>query len=131
MADIFAGIGIDDQDAAIAITVGDIETIGLGIDHHVGRLVQHRRAVHAAVFIVAVGSAGRAADPHLEIAVHVELQDEAVAAGLVGGPRNFLGAGFGRGGIAGDPHIVLLVDVDAVFAVGPDAAIRGLALAGE
>ena len=35
------------------------------------------------------GPAGRAADPHLEIAVHVELQDEAVAAVLVGGPRRF------------------------------------------
>ena len=40
MADIFAGVGIDDQDAAIAVAVGDIEAIGLGIDHHVRRLVQ-------------------------------------------------------------------------------------------
>ena len=36
MADIFSGIGIHDQDTAVAIAIGDIEPVGLGIDHHIG-----------------------------------------------------------------------------------------------
>ena len=77
--------------------------------------------------VVAGGRAGRAADPHLEIAVHVELQDKAVAAILVGGPA---GCRVHRlGAIAREPDIVILVDIDAVLAVGPDAAIGRLAMA--
>ena len=41
------------------------------------------------------------------------------------------GAGLGCGSIAGDPDIVLLVDIDAVLAVRPDATIFGLAFATE
>ena len=83
MADIFSGVGVDDQDAAVSVAVGDVQAVGCGIDHHVGRLIEQRRAIDAAVRVVAVRAAGSSADPHFEIAVHIELQDEAVAALLV------------------------------------------------
>src|SRR6185312_2055793 len=126
VADVLSGIGIDDQDAAVAIAVRDIEPVGLRIDHHVGGFVQRRRAVDAGIGVVAVGRGRRAADPHLEIAVHVELQDEAVAALAIGGPGR--GIGGHPAAVAGDPDIVLVVDIDAMFAVGPDAAIGGAAV---
>src|SRR5208283_5069024 len=80
MANVLTGVGIDDQDSAIAIAVCYIQVISLGIEHHVGGPIQHWSAVDAAVRVVAVGSLGYAANPQLEVAVHVELQDKAVAA---------------------------------------------------
>ena len=127
MADIFSGIRINNKDAAIAIAVGDIQAVGLGIHHHVGGQIEQGRAVDAAIGVIAGGRGGRAADAHLEIAVHVELQDKAVAAILVGGPA---GGRIDRlGAIARDPDIVVLVDIDAMLAVGPDAAVGRLAMA--
>src|ERR1700683_4538135 len=76
MADIFAVVGIDDEDAAVAIAVGDIETVGFGIHYHVRRRIEQRRAVNAAIGVVAVWCVRRSANPHLEIAIHVKLQDE-------------------------------------------------------
>ena len=56
VADIFAGAGVNDQDAAISVAVRNIEAIGCGVHHHVRRLVEQRRAIHTSMGIVAVGS---------------------------------------------------------------------------
>src|SRR5580700_7536503 len=60
------------------------------------------------------------ADPHFEIAVHVEFQYEAVAAFLVRRPRR--PSSVGRRGISRDPDIVVLVDINAVLTARPNAA---------
>src|ERR1017187_8621042 len=133
-ADVLAGFGVNDQYAAISVAVGDIEPVCLGIDRHVCRLIEQRRAIDAAVRVVAVWSPGRPADPHLEVAVHVELQNEAVAAPLVGRPGR-CGAAAARAAssagrrISRNPDIILVVDVNSVLAVGPDAASFRLAFA--
>ena len=53
MADIFAGVGVHDQDAAVSVAVGNIEAVGCGIDHHVRRLIEQRRAIDTAMRVVA------------------------------------------------------------------------------
>src|SRR6185312_6494794 len=139
VADIFSGGGVGDHDAAVAVAVGHIEPVGRRVHDDVGRLVEDRRAVDAAVLVVAVECVGRAADAHLEIPVHVELQDEAVGAQLVGGPGRArpgagrLGAAFLRrlaaiGGVTADPDIVVGIDIDAVLVARPDAAVGGAAM---
>ncbi len=87
MSDVLAGVGVNDQDAAVSVPVRDVQAVGCGIDHHVRRLIEQRRAIDPAMRIVAVRSLWSPADPHLEIAVHVELQYEAVAAFRVRRPR--------------------------------------------
>src|SRR6516162_5009279 len=88
MADILAGLGINDQDAAVSVSVGYVQTVGCGVDHHVGRLIEQGRLTNAAVRIVAVWPLGGSADPKLEIAVHIKFQNEAVATLFVGRPRH-------------------------------------------
>src|SRR4029077_16928460 len=108
------------------VAVRDIQTVGRGIDHHVGGLIEQRRVIDATMRVVAVGSLWTSADPHLEIAVHIELQNKAVAAFLVGGPRRLrsarLASAVAGRGISRDPDVIVLVDVNAVLAAGPDAA---------
>ena len=135
MADIFAGVGVHDQDAAIAVTVGDIQSDWLR-----GRPPCRRPDRAAGVPLMPpcvsllFGPIGRSADPHFEIAVHVEFQNEAIAAFFVRGPRRSVRArcpAAGRRGISGDPDVVVVVDIDAVLAVGPDAAGLGFAFAAD
>jgi hypothetical protein len=99
------------------------------IHHHIRGPIQGRCAVEAAIGIVRSGGSRRAADPQFEIAVHVELEHEAVAATAVGGPggrvtRNLVA-------VARDPDIVAVVNIDSVFDVGPDAALFLLAVTGQ
>ena len=139
MADVFSGRGVGDHDAPVAIAVGDIEAVGLGIDHDIGGLVEDRRAIDAAILVVAGEGLWRAAHAHLEIAVHVELQDEAVGAQLVGGPwRARAGTGCFRpallrrlaaiGGVAADPDVIVGIDIDAMLVARPDAAVGSAAV---
>ncbi len=87
MADIFTGVGVNDQDAAVSVAVGDVQAVRCGIDHHVRRLIEQWRAINTTMRVVAVWSLWSSADPHLEIAVHIKLQYKAVAAVLVRRPR--------------------------------------------
>ena len=88
---------------------------------------EQRRAVDATIGVIAGGRGGRAANTHLEIALLVEFQHKAVAAVLVRGPT---GSRIDRpGAIAGQPEIAFVIDIDAVLAVGPDAAVGCLAMA--
>src|SRR5271165_4535736 len=79
--------------------------------------------------IVAVRSLGSSSDPHLEIAVHVELEDQAVAAPLVRRPRHICLACNSR--VSGDPDVVLLVDINPVLTLRPDAACFFLTFAAD
>src|SRR5262249_843658 len=71
------------------------------------------------------------ADAHLEIAVHVKLQDKAVAAGLVRRPRLCpADSSHVRPRAASrDPDVIIVININAVLAGRPDAAGLGLALA--
>src|ERR1019366_2287761 len=129
MADVFAGVGVDDEYVTVAVAVGHIQAVSRGVDHHVGRLEQQRRAANNAMHVVAVRSLGSSPDPHLEIAVHVELQDQAVAACLVRRPRHIGFAGNTR--ISRDPYVVLLVDINSVLTLWPDAACLLLTLTAD
>src|ERR1019366_7874680 len=92
MADIFTGVGVNDQDVTVSVAVGNVQAVGCGIHHHVRRLIEQRRVINPAMRVVAVWSLWTSADPHLEIAVHIKLQYKAVAAFLVGSPRRFSSA---------------------------------------
>src|ERR1035437_754241 len=129
MTEGLACLGIDDQDAAVSVAVGDVQAVRLGIDHHVRRVIEQRRAIDAAIRVIAVWSLGSAADPQFEVGVHVELQYEAVAARLVGRPGR--SAPSGRRRIPRNPDVVVLVDINAVLAVRPDAARFHLAFAAD
>jgi hypothetical protein len=91
--------------------------------------IQGRRAVQPATNIVAGRSGRRAADPHFEIAVHIELEHKTVTAMAVGGPGAYVFRNVVT--VARDPDVVAMVDIDAVLDVGPDAACFLLAVIGQ
>src|SRR5258708_19905783 len=120
MADIFTGVGVNEQEVAVSVAGGDVQAVRCGIDHHVRRLIKQWRAIDAAMRVVAVWSFWSSANPQLEIAVHVKLQYKAVAAFLVRRPRR--PSSPCRRGISRDPDVVVLVDVNTVLSSWPDAA---------
>src|ERR1700688_4427253 len=82
--------------------------------------------MNTAVHIVAVWSPGSSADPHLEIAVYIKFQYEAVAAFPVCRPGRPSPART-RLSVAGrlvsrDPNVVPLVYINTVLAVWPNTA---------
>ena len=122
VADVFAGGRIDDQHAAVAVTVGDVHQVGFRIDHHVGRPVRLGRAIHTAVGVVAVGAfRARGANLVDEGAVGLELQDVRIVA-EVRRPR-ILAVKVARLAVAGDVNKIVVIDVDAVLARRPEAAV--------
>ena len=137
MTDIFAGVGVDDQDVAIAVAIRDIQTVGLRVAHHIGGPIEQWRAINAATRVVAIGTVWRPSDPHFEVAIHVELQNEAVTAIFIRGPGRPSGtcttsassprrcippSGPAARGISRNPYVVVLVDVNTLLTIRPDAA---------
>src|SRR5262249_46972854 len=110
MALVGAGLGIDHDDATVAVTVGDVDLAGVGVDLDVSRLAEQGLVVAAA------GGAKLADDEH-RLAVLGVLEDGAV--GL---------------GVAGDPDESLAVDMYAVLVgdprlgVGPTPALDEVAV---
>ena len=100
---VLAGIGIEHDDAAVAVAVGHVDLVGLGVDADVGRTPQPRR-------VVAAAERAGAADLQQERAVARELQDLAVTLP-----------------VAPDPDVVQVVDEDAVLLVRPLVAVAGTA----
>ena len=100
---VLAGVGVEDDDAAVAVAVGHVDLVGFGIHPDAGGAPQVRGVVAAAAL------AG-AADLQQELAVLGELQDVGVA-----------------GRVPADPDVTLVVDVDAVLALGPLVAVAGTA----
>src|SRR5262249_29399130 len=80
VADMFPRVGVNDQNATVSIAVGDVQAVRRGVYHHVRRLIEDWGPINAATGVVAIRSSRSSADPHLEIAIHIELQYEAVAA---------------------------------------------------
>ena len=83
------GVRIEDDDAAIAVPVGHVDLVRLGIHHHRGRLVEVLQivAVRPAVVPRSLPAVRLvAADLHDERAVFVELQDPAVFLTVAAGP---------------------------------------------
>src|SRR5439155_7694535 len=74
MADVFSGGGVDNEDAPVAVAIGNVETVRIGVNAHVSGKEGLRRTVHAAVRVVAVRALyARPADLHDEGAVALEL----------------------------------------------------------
>src|SRR5207244_13467273 len=90
--------GVEDDDAVVGVAVGDVELVRRWIDAGVGGPAQVVR-----VRIVSTGA--RLADLQEEAPRASELEDMAVLAA-----------------VAGEPHVVLMVDEDAVLAGRPVVA---------
>ena len=101
-----AGVGIEHDDAVIAVAVGHEQLVGARMHPHIGGAMQVR-GVGVALALVAL------ADLHDELAVLRELQE------LIVGDRLEAGQAVGRAVVAADPDEALVVDVDAVLALGP------------
>src|SRR6516165_5306941 len=104
-----AGVGVEHNDAMVAIAVGDIELVALRVYPHVCRPVQVC-GVGIALALVAV------ADLHDELAVLGELQE------LIVGYRLEARQAVGRAAVAADPDEALVVDMNAVLALRPFVA---------
>src|ERR1700722_10230169 len=87
--------------------------------------------MNSASRVVAVRSPGGSSDPHFEVAVHIELQHKTIAALRVRRPRrlSFRHSTSWRRGVSRNPDVVVLIDVNTVFVIGPDAASFGLTFA--
>src|SRR5262249_60716200 len=101
-----AGIRVEDNDAVIAVTVGYEQFVGRRMDPGVGGAVYIDR-VGIALALVAF------ADLQHEFAIGRELQLRVI------GDRLESGEARGRTIVPAHPHEALVVDMDAVLALGP------------
>src|SRR5262249_53850994 len=101
-----AGVRVEDDDAVIAVTVGYEQFVGWRMDPGVGRAV-HIDHVGIALALVAF------ADLQHEFAVGRELQIRGIR------DRPEPGEARGRTIVPAQPHKTLVVDIDAVLALGP------------
>src|SRR5688572_30800675 len=97
---VLAGIGVENDDAAIAVAVGDVGLVGRGIDEDLRRPPQMFRVV--AAFVDALS-----ADLQEELAVAGELQDVRVLLLVV----------------AADPDVAFVIDREAMVVRGPLVAV--------
>ena len=95
MALVGAGVRVEDDDAAIAVAVGDVDLVGRGLVKDLRRLPEVGDVVAAVVHAVL-------ADLQQELAGIRELQDLGVV-----------------GAVAGDPDVAVVVHRDAMVAVRP------------
>src|SRR5687768_1136788 len=128
MADVLATGGVQNDDSAVAVAVGDVHAIGGRIDREIGRQKEQRRSVLTAVLIVAVGALGWTAKHHHEFSVFRELQDHSVGAAVVRGPRGR--RRLASAAVAADINEAVVVDEDPVFARRPEATLVGPTLVG-
>ena len=107
-----AGIGVEHDDPAVAVAVGDHRLVRLLHDLHVRRLVEVRRVLVALALV---------AHPDLldELALARELEQH-----VVGSRRH---PDLHVRVVAADPDVVLVVDVDAVLGVRPLQTLGGAA----
>src|ERR1700752_4938045 len=91
------GVGIEDDDAPVAVPVGNEQFVGRRVDSHVGGLTEIRR-------VVAAGAAPTTADLQEKLALAVELEDLVLTRSGCASP--------------GDPDVVLMIDEDPVLVVG-------------
>ena len=125
---VFAGLGIEDDDAVIAVAIGDIELIGLRIDESL-------RGQPDIIDVVAAFAVTGLADLQQEFSVLRELEDLVVseAIHLVAGLGLFILAidcaatALGSTAVATQPHVAFVVDRDAVRRLRPIVACSGAA----
>src|SRR5579862_3887231 len=123
---VLSGIGIEHDDAFVAISVRDIQFIGFRIDEHFRRTLQ--------VFdVVAAFALERMPDLHQEFSALRKFQDLIVRIGARlaslwrGAGPVFLHFGINRAAIPADPHVALVVDRNSMVGVGPIVAFAGSA----
>ena len=127
---VFSGIGVEDDDAVIAVAIGDIDFIGSLIDESL------RRPPEIFDIVAAFALAGLA-DLHQEFSILSEFQNHVVVvtqtAGLLSFSRRCRAAGAAstaprlapraplrtRSAVTADPHITFVVDRDAVIRIRP------------
>ena len=122
VANVFSGGSVNDQDAAITISIGDVEVVRFWIDNHVRGPERFGRAVDAAIRVVAIGTfRARSADLKDEGAVSLKFEDLRIVAKIRG--PGILAVKVDGLAVARNINEVVLVDVDAVLACGPSAAV--------
>ena len=94
-----AGIGVEDDDAAVAVAVGDVDLVGRRIDRDIGWAAQPRH-------VVARGTVRGVANLQHEAAVAGEFQHLPII-----------------GAVAADPDEAFRIDIDAVLALEPVVAL--------
>src|SRR5204862_7435448 len=95
---VLAGVGIQDDDAAIAVTVADVDLVGRDVFPDLRRLPEVAGVVAAVVDTVLA-----------------DLQQEGAAAAELEDLRVFRA-------VAGEPDVPLVIDGEAMVAVGPVVA---------
>ena len=109
---VLAGVGVEHDDAMVAVAVGDVQLVGLLVDEGLGRQPQIRD-------VVAALARSRLADLHQEFAVLRELQHHVVVERLRAGRlalvlltvlsggrrRRAPRAGGDAAAVAADPHV--------------------------
>ena len=100
---IGAGRRVVDNDAAVAVAIGDVDLVGRLVDRGLGGLAELGGVITA-------GARRDLADLHHELAVEGEFQKHVVVVG-----------------VAADPDKAALVDLDAVLAADPFVAVTGSA----
>ena len=131
VAFVLAGLRVEHDHAMVAVAVGDIQFIGLGIDKSLGGQPQ-------ILEVVAAFALARLADLHQEFSVLRELQDHIVVIGLESASaaasasccRLFIGAVYRAPAtrrataiIAADPDVALVIDGDPVIRIRPVVAV--------
>ena len=99
VAQVLAGLGVEDDDPLVEVPVGDVQLVGLGVHFHV------RGAAEDLGAVASLGAA-RLSDLHHEGPVPAELEHLVVV-----------------GSVAGDPDVAEMVHKDAVLARGPLVAL--------
>ena len=120
------GIGVEHDDALVAVPVGDVQFVGLRIDEHLRRPFQ--------VFdVVAAFALERMPDLHQEFSVLRELQNLIVGEGARlacfgrGAGPGLLHLGIHGAAVPANPDIALVVDGNSVVGVRPVVALAGSA----
>jgi hypothetical protein len=135
VAFVGAGVGVEDDDAAIAESVGDVDLVSRGIDSDAGWPVQPR-------FAIAALDIARASDLQQELARARELDHVGIFAGIWGPRRRRRGASPARGwrrcalrptggrlGQAGgrDPDVPLVINCNGASRLRPVISLAGTA----
>jgi hypothetical protein len=122
VANVFPGGSVNDQDATITVSVCDAEVVRFWIHDHICGPERLGRAVDATARVVAIRPLrARGADLKDERAIGFKFEDLRIVP-EIRGPR-ILAVKVGRLTVARNVDEVVLVDIDAVLACRPSAAV--------
>src|SRR6202035_2314783 len=126
---VLAGVGVEDDDAMVAVAVGNVDFIGLLVDESFGGQAE---ILHVVAALAVVGLA----DLHQKFSVLRKFQDHVVVVGggaggdvfavlrVGGGCRSRWRGARGRSAaaVAANPDVTFVIDGDAVIGIGPIVA---------